>query len=233
MNDKQWTSLARDFQRAVARVAPDWTGTGEHDPGIAMLELLAFVLDNLQHRRVALNPQGRLLARDLASRASALATTIESDSDDCGSGLRRVNYRAGMLLGVDDFQAEQDYVRDRLNRRNRLLYGAGIVAGLAVTVQANAGGARVVIAPGLAFAPGGNEIFLDTPCVLALPASGAAWIVQLVYRERPCQSARIVETFDATLASVPAVDAVAVARVHRVRGQWRVDAKFKAPRTRG
>jgi len=27
LNDKQRARLARDFQRAVARVAPDWTGS--------------------------------------------------------------------------------------------------------------------------------------------------------------------------------------------------------------
>jgi len=224
LNDKQRARLARDFQRAVARVAPDWTGSGAHDPGITMLELLAFVLHDLQHRRAALSPH----ARDVA--------------DDCGSGLRRVSYFAGQLLGVDDFQAEQDYVRGRLNRRNLLLYGTGIVTGLAVTVATDADGAHVVIAPGLAFAPDGDEVFVDAPCRLALPASGAAWLVQVAYREEPCRSvvttttsqpSRIVESHRASLAATPDANAVSVARVHRLRGRWRVDAKFEPPRLRG
>lgn len=224
LNDKDRARLARDFQRAVARVAPDWTGSGAHDPGVTMLELLAFVLGDLQHRRAALSPH----ARDVG--------------DDCVSGLRRVNYFSGQLLGVDDFQAEQDYVRARLNRRNLLLHGAGIVAGLAVTVATDADGAHVVIAPGLAFAPDGSEIFVDAPCILSLPASGAALLVQIAYRDAPCRSvvttttsqpSRIVETHSASLAATPDANAVSVGRVHRLRGRWRVDAKFAPPRLRG
>ena len=76
LTGKQWTGLARDLQRALTRVAPDWTDTGPHDPGITVLELLAFVLDELQSRSNALDPQARLLARHVAERASALATAF-------------------------------------------------------------------------------------------------------------------------------------------------------------
>ena len=86
------------------------------------------------------------------------------------------------------------------------MHGAGIVDGLAVTVTTDPAGARVVIAPGLAFAPDGSEIFVDAPSTLPLPASGsdAALFVQLAYREVPCQPvlagstsqpSRVVETF--------------------------------------
>jgi len=234
MTDEQRIELARDLQRAVARVAPDWTDFGAHDPGITVLELLAFTLADLQHRRGTPSHHARALARDVAGRAAALATALDGDVDsaDFGSGLRRVNYLAGMLLGVDDFRTEQDYVRHRLNRRNRLLHGAGIVAGLEVTVEGDAGGQRVVIAPGLAFDPHGNEILVDAPCILALPAPGTALLVRLSYREQLCPATRIVETFDAALASAPAGTEVSVARVHRVRGAWRIDPKFQAPRVR-
>lgn len=250
LNDRQWSGLARDLRRAVARVAPDWTDSGAHDPGITVLELLAFTLDDLHHRAAASNPHGLLLARRVADRAAALATAFggaAAENDDCGSGLQRVNYLSGMLLGVDDFRAEQEYVRERVKRRNRVL-GAGIVSGLAVTVEGNAGQAQVVIAPGLAVDPAGEEIFIATPCALALPAAGSALLVALAYRERPCRSVataagapldtdaapapgptRIVETFAASLASAAGADAVIVARVRRVRGRWRVDASFEAP----
>lgn len=240
LSDLQRVALARDLQRAVGRVAPDWTGGNPHDPGITMLELLAFVLDDLHHRHTALSPRGRRLASELAGHASALAAT--GDNGDCEPGLRRVNYFAGELLGVDDFRTEQQYLRDRLNRRNRLLHGAGIVAGLEVTVATDANGAQVAIGPGLAFAPDGNEIFLDAPCLLALPASGADSYVQVAYREAPCQGAiagtssqpsRIVETSARSLAATPDANAVTLARVRCLRGRWRIDAKFAPPRLRG
>ncbi len=248
LNDAQRARLARDFQRAVGRVAPDWTGGNAHDPGITMLELFAFVLDDLQHHKAILDPHGRRLARALAGHASALAATATAtattgDAGDCPPGLRRVSYFAGELLGVDDFRTEQDYVRDRLDRRNRLMHGTGIVDGLAVTVTTDPAGAHVAIAPGLAFAPDGSEIVVDAPSVLPLPTSGsdAALLVQLAYREVPCrpvvggsttQPSRVVETFVATLAALPDADAVAIARVLRVRGRWRIEPKFKASRAR-
>ncbi len=233
--------LARDLERAVTRAAPDWTGSNPGDPGVTLLELLAFLADDLHHRRATLSPHARLLARDLADRASALSTTDAGTGPaaDAGGGLQRVDYFSGQLLGTDDFQAEQDYLRGRISRRNRMLHGIGIVAGLDVTTDT--GGAHVVIAPGLAFAPDGNEIGLDAPCTLALPASGTAWLVQLAYREAPCRNvvspagtsaSRIVETFDASLAATVDNNAVPLARVHRVRGRWRVDAKFAPPRIR-
>ena len=142
LNDKQRAALACDLQRAVARVVPDWTDLGTHDPGVTMLQLLAFTLDDLQHRHATLDPHGRLLARDVASRAAALAAALDAASDDCGGGLARVDYFTGMVLGSDDFSAEQDYFRNRLNRLNRLLHGSGVISGLGVTVPA-AGNAAV------------------------------------------------------------------------------------------
>lgn len=169
LDDEQWSALARELRRAAARVAPGWTDSGTHDPGVTVLELLAYALAD---------------------------QTVEPDAD----------------------------------------------------------GARVVVAPGLAFDPRGREIFVGACCRLTLPAANAALLVQLSYRERACRSVaiageavddgrrrrrksatqptRIVETFDATLAATPAADAVSVARVHRLRGRWRVDPKFAVPRVR-
>ncbi len=157
-----------------------------------------------------------------------------------------------MLLGVDDFRAEQEYARNRLNRRNRVLHGMGIAEGLDVTVDRDSSGSRIVIAPGLAFDPAGNEIFVDQPQVHALPTQGGALLVLLAYAERPCRSAptvagdsldatgdtataqptRIAETFSAMLASAPAADALSIARLRQVRGRWRIDPTFKALRVR-
>ena len=170
-----------------------------------------------------------------------------SGDGDCGPGLQRVNFMQGMLLGVDDFRAEQDYVRMRLNRRNRVLHGVGIVDGLEVTVQRDTGGSHVTIAPGLAFDPAGNEICLDRPVVYAVSPQGGFLLVLLAYAEQPCRIApavatgaadasaaeptRIAETFRVELAPLPAADSVAIARLHVVRGRWRVDPTFKALRT--
>ena len=251
LTEKQWATLARDLQRALARVAPEWTDHNSHDPGITVLEALCCVLTDLANRGVALDERGRALARVLAERASVLATPPARDTGgDCGPGLQRVNYGVGMVLGVDDFNTEQNYLRERLNRHNRVLHGTGIASGLGINVEQDAAGSHVVIAPGLALDPVGNEIAVDQVIQLALPTQGADCFVLLRYAEHPCRPApvvadasgdpsdpggdlhptRIVETFSVALAAEGAADAVAIARLRPVRGRWRVDARFKPVR---
>ncbi len=255
LTEKQWTGLARDFHRALTRVAPGWTDAGPHDPGVTVLELLAYVLVDLQSRSNVLDPQARMLARRVAEHASGLATALATSQDgsDAAGALQRVNYFSGMLLGVDDFRVEQTYFRTRLNRHNRMLHGSGIADGLAVTVDGGTNGPngpQVTIAPGFALDRHGNEICVDKPATLMLPAHAGALFVQVSYAEQMCSSApvvdgnpldvtagestaqatRIAETFSASLAAEPAADAVVIARLRQVRGRWRVDRGFKPVR---
>lgn len=251
LSDDEWAALARDFRRAVARSAPEWTNSKTGDPGITILELFTFVLDNLVYRTGAATPRVRALAEEVVRRAAALAAgpgTGDAD-DDCGGGLRRVRYFSGKLLDASDLQAEQDYLLDRLSRRNRLLYGSGIVDGLDVTVASDGDGPHVEIAPGLAFDLRGREIFVDGGCRIALASSDVALLVQLAYRERPCravpastinpgsdpaalQATRVAETFEASVAPAPIEGAVSIARLRCTRGRWRIDPTFKAQRVR-
>jgi len=251
LTDKRRADLARDLRRAIARAAPDWTDSGTHDPGVTMLQLFALLLDDLLHRRAALDPQARVLARDVATRAALLAAALD-EASVCGGGLARVDYFTGMVLGSDDFSAEQNYFRQRLNRLNRLLHGSGVATGLEVTVTGTGDAAGATIAPGFALDRAGNELCVETSCRLALPVAGPALMVAIAYRERPCRPvpapgavpdpvggapspvrpSRIVETFDAILAADSAADAVALARVHRVRGRWRIDPAFQPLRVR-
>lgn len=250
MTEKEWVAFARDLQHALARVAPEWTDANVHDPGTTVLEVISYALSDLQYRSGALDDPARGLARTVAERASALAAPATShENDECGPGLQRVNYAHGMLLGVEDFNAEQEYVRNRLKRRNRLLHGTGIASGLGVTVEHDSAGSRITIAPGLALDPAGNEISVDQPIELALQAQGTAVLVLLRYAERRCrlapviatsvdapdgsptaQPTRIVETCSVALAAEPTADSVAIASLRRVRGRWRVDAQFAARR---
>ena len=73
-------------------------------------------------------------------------------------GPDRVNYATGVLLGAEDFQAEQDYHRGRLARALAYAIGCGTLAGLEVDhepAQPAAGddparSERLLVAPGLA-----------------------------------------------------------------------------------
>jgi hypothetical protein len=158
-----------------------------------------------------------------------------------------------MLLGVDDFRTEQEYLRSRMRRHNRRLHGAGIATGLDVTVERGSAGAGIEIAPGLALDPAGNEICVEEPVHLALPSSGPDLLVLLRYAEHPCCSVpvvaggsghgadstttveptRVVETFSVVLTPEPQSDSVVIARLKQSRGRWRVDARFTVTRLRG
>jgi hypothetical protein len=243
LSDEQWRSLASALAREATRLAPDWTAHNTHDPGITVLELLAYALTELQYRRNTLDESGRALARRVARLAGALDVAAPGD---CPPGLQRVNYFTGLVLGADDFIAEQEYVRAGVHRRNRLLHGAGIVSGLGVTIERAGGSARVIIAPGFALNPRGEEIEMSSPTALPLPAQGRSLLVLLHCAEKPCRPvpapgndteeqagfSRIAETYSATLASTPDDAAVVLARVNFSRGRWTMDRKFRAAKVR-
>lgn len=81
----------------------------------------------------------------------------ELDDDLVAESLRprgvpeRVHYATGVLLGAEDFAAEQLYLRGRLGRAFAALYGFGTVAGLRVSCPApDNPELEVRVAPGLA-----------------------------------------------------------------------------------
>ena len=67
-------------------------------------------------------------------------------------GPDRVNYATGVLLGAEDFQAEQDYHRGRLARALAYAMGHGTLAGLEAVYEAITATAseRLIVAPGVA-----------------------------------------------------------------------------------
>ena len=233
LNDKQRAAFARDLQRAVARVAPDWTDFGTHDPGVTVLELLAFALDDLQFRHAALDPRARRIARDVASKATALAADVAETADDCGPGPTRVNYFTGMVLGSDDFSAEQDYFRQRLSRLNRLLHGSGVITGLGVTVAGAGDAAGVTIAPGFALDPAGNELCVTAPCSLSLPAAGGALLITIAYRERPCRTGGDAQAAPPIRAATPRRRCARAVLSRPSTRRWRSRPRPMPSRSRG
>lgn len=69
------------------------------------------------------------------------------------------NYHFGMLLGVEDFQAEQGFHVGRLRRHQRALHGAGVVAGYPVGFDAASFELRV--GAGYAIDILGRDLLLD------------------------------------------------------------------------
>ncbi len=87
--------------------------------------------------------------------------------------LERVNYEAGMLLGLEATRAEQSYHRQRVNRLQYWFQGAGTLLGLLVKMippnvfsDENNQSIRLVVTPGIAIDGLGRELLSYEPyCV--------------------------------------------------------------------
>ena len=99
------------------------------------------------------------------------------DSLPLQEGPDRVHYATGVLLGAEDFQAEQAYHRSRLARALAYAMGYGTLAGLAVSHEPAqpadadnpARSERLLVAPGLAI----DRLYGLRP-VMAYGAAGMA-----------------------------------------------------------
>lgn len=248
LTDTQRLTLQQAWRGALSRIDPAWTDGNASDPGLTLLELLAYALEDLAATRSASGPAVHALAQRIAAAAGRLAGAGEASEEGCGGGaLARVRYAEGQLLGVEDFRAEQAYFRARLRRHNRLMHGVGVVTGLEVSVEPSANGASVRVSPGLALDPTGEEIHVVDAAELPLNGPECALFVLVRYAERPCdprprialndddshyEASRVADTFALSLSPAAAADAVALARLVRQGGQWGADPGFEVPRAR-
>src|SRR4051812_39840903 len=168
MNDQALQALALDFAARLRADAPDWTDRMEHDPGVTLLEVFAYLSEQLSFRSDQIPERGRRVI----TRIAATLETLSSRSQQRIDGLARVNYFSGQLLTADDFQAEQDYFRAKHRRHNRMLLGAGIVTGLEVALESTSSDEHPVVSveAGYAVAPDGEELFLPTSRTFRLHA---------------------------------------------------------------
>jgi hypothetical protein len=235
--------IASDVRRAMREHAPEWTNEDDSDPGVTLLQIFAFLSENLLYRANQIPERGRTAA---ARAAAALALLADRGERPC-EGLQRPSYFVGRLLDADALTTEQNYHREKLRRHNRALLGSGVVSGLDVRVEAapDATGERVVVEPGYAIDPNGEEI--PVPCSVALtpPAQGEIAFVTLRFWERPCSPVSVVADEKVAPAMIeeacvigitdapPPPPAIPIARLLRVGDRWRVDPGFAAPHARG
>ena len=238
--DAAYREFANVLGERVAAHAPAWVDNNESDPGIVLIELFAFLTESLLYRANTIPERGRSNAARLAKFALALAS--HSRGGTSGT-LERPLYFFGRLLGVEDFKLEQDYFRERLRRLNRELHGSGVVRGLEVSVQSdNSGtGQRLVVMPGFALTPRGEEIEVCDAQTVCLPEDGRLLYVVLFHAERPshpqpttngldAQFTRIEERFAICLEPATGGDVVTLARLLREDRSWYVDNDFKQAR---
>jgi hypothetical protein len=100
-----------------------------------------------------------MTAADQATNCSGLPS-----ADRCAAALPdnprcAPNYHFGMLLGVEDLQAEQGFHVGRLRRHQRLLHGAGVVAGFPIGYDAPSH--ELKVGPGYGIDRLGRDLLLD------------------------------------------------------------------------
>jgi hypothetical protein len=230
-------ALVSAIESVIKRAQPGWTSFNDADPGIALIQLFAWVAEGLLYRSSADTERRRkaVLSAVAEVAASAHACAIERET------LRRPNYFFGKLLGAADLQLEQEYHLQKHRRHNRHLHGFGIVSGLEVRVDTSADSDedRIVVEPGYAIDSCGEEIAIPESVRLALPADGDAVYVTLRHWDHPCAMSPGQHALDAACieeACVIAIardllpSALAIARLACVDGRWTVDAAFVPPR---
>lgn len=224
-------SIASTLREAVLKLQPEWTGRNESDPGITLVELLAWLAESLLYRSGAIPDE----ARRAVMRAVAALSMLTEPCGPASRPLKRPHFFAGRLLDAATLQAEQDYHREKQRRQNRALHGWGVVDGLQVGVEPAADGGRISIAPGVAIDPCGNLVVLDRSVAIALPAAPTEVFASIRYQDIPCgpvpaprggaDFALIEEASVVSLLDTVPSSAIALARLLRSDG-WAVDPSF-------
>jgi len=231
LTDDQWERLARDYAEHLSSHAPDWTDERDADPGVTLMQVFAFLAESLLDRSTSLPTRGRAHLRNALQRLDR----VHALAGSAPAAPTRVRYFDGQLLTSADFETEQSYVRTRHRRHNLLLHGAGIVNGLDVTVDPSHAEVEplVRVARGVAIGPDGEELLVHETLTTVLSGDSSPCYVTLHVVDRDLgtdttgQASRVEEVVEvAVLAAVPD-EHLAVARVERVAGAWRVDERFK------
>lgn len=97
----------------IANMPPSWTDAGRSDPGIAMLELMAWLAESLQHRTGAVPARA---ARSLSRIAAASLQSLDGRRLPKGSALRKVE-AFGTKVGSKPPKRISTDGRARLGRR--------------------------------------------------------------------------------------------------------------------
>lgn len=228
IDDATLQRLVASF-REIVGLEPDWTRFNQSDPGVTLIQLLAWLGESLLYRTDDTS-RGR---REAALRA--LAPLLTSTCAPQCAPLRRPRYFTGELLTAATLEAEQDYQRDRLRRHNLALHGVGVVCGLGVHVDAGGDGPRVAVDPGYAIDPRGDELAVCERVTVRLRAEPSEAFVSLRRWERSGGSMpgldepEVTWVEEATLVAISAhvpVDAVVLARLTRASDGWSVDGAF-------
>jgi hypothetical protein len=241
LSEPEERGLADELVAAVRRFAPGWSASPDADPGITLLELLAWLTDLLQFRQTISSARHRDLLASLVDKL----TLLGSDLPCANTGLARPRYFTGELLTAADFQAEQDYVREKMRRHNRCLFGSGVVAGLGVTVDpdlAERDEPTVTVSPGCAIDPYGEELIVCEKLKGKCQARIGALYVALCSVDIPLdpvpgvsespEYSRIEERVAIRFHEHMSNAGVTIARIECIAGKWLLDTQFRPAKSR-
>lgn len=241
IGDERMRSLVSDLNNAVRALDPAWTNASDTDPGVSLLELMAFLAENLLYRFNEIPDRGRMAAL----RAAAVLSTLSRSCTAEYTPLTRPTYASGQLLDAATLIAEQEYHRQKVRLHNRTLHGVGIVSGLGVQVESASSpdGVRIIVEPGYAIDPCGEELAVRARATLVLPTDVSEVFVSLRYLERPCDEvapsaaggqafARIEEDCVIGLGRAVLPRSLAIARLIRADDEWSVDTSYVPLRVR-
>jgi hypothetical protein len=231
--DDRSTRIDSALRKELAARVPGWTDHNAHDPGVTLLELVAYALETTAYRTPSeMGPTHRATVGRLVKAVAELQRRT-ADGAPSQQGVRRVNYFSGQMLGVEDLKAEQDYFRGRLRRLNLAAHGVGVVSGLKISLTDK--GQAVLIQPGLAVDGVGEEIEVPEIVSVPLPANATVLVVQLRFAEtlcepvpalegssdaNPLQYSRMIETGEVVVSPAAVTGAVVLGRLRRKKGRW-------------
>ena len=230
---EQWLSPPAALNRTMREHAPDWTDHSGHDPGLTIVELIAYLAEDLLHNARVVEGGVPAVSRAIRALDASVLNPIAT------SGTVRPNFFAGRLLTADDLREEQEYHREKHRRHLQMLHGFGVVDGLQVDVASD--GTTISVEPGMAIDPYGREIVLDDLVALPIPFnSPSPTCVVVQYAERfvdpvpvadgGTEPSHIEEGCDVSLKPGSGDEGITVARLLREDGAWRVDPAFVPPR---
>ena len=164
------------------------------------------------------------------------------------SRLKRVNTFNGQLLTPVDFKTEQEYYIKRMKLHNLIFHSSGIVSGLGVSITKDTP-PKVMVSPGLAIDPYGNFIILPKAELAPFPEKGSLVYIIIYWAERETDFVPMptggddVETVALRIEeyaifkcepkqSSSSQNGIALARLKKIRGKWKLDKQFKVRQCR-
>jgi hypothetical protein len=182
----------KEIQRLINQAGGVAAGSRGADPTIALLELIAWIGDNLARQQDRFAAEAALPTSRLLT--AALAMAIKNGVPRENGGIKSVHFFEGQMLTDEGLTADIDYARKTCERR------FGIVSGFGITADGGGDDWVITVDPGCALDAHGRKIVLKTTTKLVLPSTLA----------RACVIARAKDQSRVSVAVLASVECEAI-----------------------